>query len=238
MPVAASLPSASQSVLDPHGPVAAAIAEMAWVLFGGGAAIFVAVMALAAWAAFAPPERRAWIAKKRFVIAAGIVFPVLVLSALLTYSSLHRHSADGAHAALRVEVTGQQWWWRVRYLDAAGRPDFETANEIRIPAGQPVELLLASDDVLHSFWVPSLAGKLDMVPGRVNRLRLQASATGVFRGQCAEYCGGAHAQMALYVVAEEPASFARWIERQRAPAASGDATFASRCGSCHAVRGT
>ena len=140
--------------------------------------------------------------------------------------------------ALRIEVTGEQWWWRVRYLDAQGAPDFETANEIRIPAGRPVLLELKSADVIHSFWVPSLAGKLDMVPGRTNRLRLLASRPGEYRGQCAEYCGGPHAFMALFVVAEEAAQFERWAEGQRKPAAAANALFTAHCGSCHTVRGT
>jgi cytochrome c oxidase subunit II len=238
MQAAGSLRDASQSVLDPQGPAAAAIAEMAWVLFAGGAAIFLLVVALTAWALFAPSPRRTWLARRGFVIAGGIFFPVIVLSSLLVYTFLFRDAVHGAEGVLKIEVVGHQWWWRVRYLDAAGRPDFETANEIRIPAGRPVELVLSSADVLHSFWVPNLAGKLDMVPGRVNRLRLEAYRAGVFRGQCAEYCGGPHAQMAFYVVAEEAAQFERWLSQQRQPAAASDDLFVARCAACHTVRGT
>lgn len=229
-----------QSALTPRGPAAEQIASIAWVLFIGGGALFVLVMALAAWALWVRPERRAWLAQKAFVVVSGIVLPVVLLSALLAYvfaSGALTHRTDEP-AALRIEVTGEQWWWRVRYLDASGHADFDTANEIRIPAGQSVELSLASADVIHSFWVPSLAGKVDMVPGRSNRLRLIAGAPGVFRGQCAEYCGGPHAQMALYVVAEGPERFAAWREAQKRPAKGSSSLFLARCAVCHTVRGT
>jgi cytochrome c oxidase subunit II len=126
----------------------------------------------------------------------------------------------------------------VHYLDAEGRRDFATANEIRVPVGRPVELQLKSADVLHSFWVPALAGKLDMIPGRTNVLRVRADRAGEFRGQCAEYCGGPHALMALFVVAEDPQRFEEWTQRQRRPAQAANPSFISHCGACHTVRGT
>ena len=208
------------------------------MLIAGGAAIFVLVMALAGWALFAPPARRAFLARRGFVIAAGIAFPVVVLASLLVYSFLFRESNGEAGSALKIEVVGHQWWWRVSYVDEGGRRDFDTANEIRIPVGRPVEIALESADVLHSFWVPQLAGKLDMVPGRVNRLRIQADRAGQFRGQCAEYCGGPHALMAFFVVAEEPAQFERWLAHQRTSGAASNPVFLSRCAACHTVRGT
>jgi cytochrome c oxidase subunit 2 len=208
------------------------------VLFAGGAAIFLLVMALAGWALFGPPHRRAWLARRSFVIAGGIAFPVAVLSALLVYSFLSTGPAGDAEGALKIEVVGQQWWWRVTYRDASGRTDFETANEIRIPVGRPVEIVVRSADVLHSFWVPNLAGKLDMIPGRANRLRIEADRAGQYRGQCAEYCGGPHALMAFFVVAEEPQHFERWLAQQRSPGTASNPVFMSRCAACHAVRGT
>jgi cytochrome c oxidase subunit II len=117
-------------------------------------------------------------------------------------------------------------------------PGFETANEIRIPVGRPVELILRSADVLHSFWVPVLAGKLDMVPGKENRLRVRADRAGQFRGQCAEYCGGPHAQMALYVVALPESEFEAWADRQKAPSRDENRLFLAHCAACHTVRGT
>jgi cytochrome c oxidase subunit 2 len=168
---------------------------------------------------------------------------VAVLLALLVYASIAVPRPLSAEApAVRIEVVGHQWWWEIVYLDAGGRRDFATANEIRIPAGRPVELRLASGDVLHSFWVPSLAGKLDLIPGRTHVLRVAAQTPGLYRGQCAEYCGGPHALMGLYVLAETPERFEAWRSGQREPAASGPergrTLFASLCAACHAVRGT
>jgi cytochrome c oxidase subunit 2 len=207
------------------------------VLFIGGGAIFVLVMALTAWALLGRPR---WLARRSFVAGAGIAFPVVVLSALLAYvfASGALTPAVSDAAPLKIEVTAEQGWWRVRYLDASGGTDFVTANEIHLPAGRAVELSLASGDVIHSFWVPSLAGKIDMIPGRRTRLRLAADRPGVYRGQCAEYCGGPHAKMAFYVIAQAPERFEAWREQQRRPAASGNAVFNTRCASCHAVRGT
>jgi cytochrome c oxidase subunit II len=220
-----------QSALDPAGPAAALIAEITWVLFTGGAVIFAGVMALAAFAVFS--RKREKLSSRALILGGGIAFPVVVLSTLLVYSFARVSTLEAAgEPALRVEVIGEQWWWRVRY------PEFETANEIRIPVGKPVELELKSADVLHSLWVPALAGKLDMVPGRTNRLRLQADRPGEFRGQCAEYCGGPHAFMAFFVVALSPEDFEKWTARQREPAAQASGSFNRHCAGCHTIRGT
>ena len=237
-----------QSALHPRGPDAEAIAHLTWILIGGGTAILLAVLAIAAFALWAPLERRAWAAKQRFVIGSAVVFPIVVLTALLIYTVVVEASIGkrGGEPAVRIAVIGHQWWWRVHYLDSQGGLDFVTANEIRIPAGVPVELTLESVDVIHSLAVPNLAGKLDMIPGRVNRLRLHAHAPGVFRGQCTEYCGGPHAKMAFYVVAEKPEDFEGWRASQRNPAsatqnavtAQGHALFMLHCVACHSVRGT
>ena len=222
-----------QSTLNPQGPDAALTAEISWVLFAGASVIFAGVMALALYAVFGSRRGAARLSPRLLVVGGGIVFTTVTLFALLIYSlaraaALHPVEDD----ALRIEVVGEQWWWRVRYAE------FETANEIRIPAGRPVELVLRSADVIHSFWVPLLAGKLDMIPGRTTRLRLRADRPGEFRGQCAEYCGGPHAFMALYVVAQEPEEFERWLDAQRRPAARSDGLFMESCAGCHTVRGT
>ena len=220
-----------QSVLNPQGPDAAIIAEMSWVLIIGATIIFVVVMAIAGYALFG--SKREAFASKTLIVGGGIVFPVVTLSALLVYSLVRAAALHPEEAgALRIEVVGEQWWWRVRY------PDFETANEIRIPVGRPVRLELKSADVIHSFWVPALAGKLDMIPGRTNVLRVRAERAGEFRGQCAEYCGGPHAFMALYVVAVPPEEFQTWSDRQRGPAGEQNSSFVAHCGACHTVRGT
>lgn len=233
-----------QSALAPAGPEATEIARIAWTLFGGAALIFVLVMVLAAIAIRRSPR---WLSGRSAVVAGGVVFPLVVLTALLVDSLLSptRLFASMTPPELVVDVTGEQWWWRVAYLDARGQPDFTTANEIRVPVGARVELRLKSADVLHSFWVPPLAGKLDMIPGRTNRLVLVADRAGSWRGQCAEYCGTAHAQMALHFIAHSPSEFERWREAQRADARiAGDATtpgraiFEASCAVCHVVRGT
>jgi cytochrome c oxidase subunit II len=241
--------SVPQSALDAHGPQAEIIATLAWTMFAAGAVILVVVTVLALLAVFARPSSRRWIGRRSLVIGGGIVVPVVALSALLVYgldvfAAVTRLDPSPVR---RVEIVGERWWWRVHYLDERGQPVFAAANELRLPVGETVELILVAHDVIHSFWVPSLAGKLDMIPGKVNRLRLRADRPGTFRAQCAEYCGGAHAMMALYVVAERPEDFRQWMSRQGEPARPAetaelsrgrDAFLARGCGSCHAVRGT
>ncbi len=241
--------STLQSVLHPAGPDAAIIAHLSWVLFGGGAVIFVAVMALMVLSLrpnTRPVSARWWIA------GAGIAFPVVVLTALLVWSTWR--SADltpqTSRGTMSVGVTAKMWWWEVRYHDPVSGREVVSANEIRIPAGRPVYLGLTSQDVIHSLWVPALNGKMDMVPGRVNGLTLHADKPGIFRGQCAEYCGEQHARMALHVIAMAPADFERWLANEAQPARApaqgpdnalierGRATFVEqRCQSCHTVRG-
>jgi len=239
----------NQSVLNPKGPDAVELAHLSWLLFIGGTAILLLVVVAAALAIFGPPRARAAIASPNMVVWAGIAFPIVVLTALLTYGvwltrSQQAHVAD--NTAVRIAVVGEQWWWRIAYRDAQGAP-IPTANEIRIPVGRAVIFELTSADVIHSFWVPSLAGKIDMIPGRTTYLRMKADHAGVFRGQCAEYCGGPHALMAFEVVAMPQDEFETWLQQQAAPAATPTAENALRgrdlflaagCGACHAVRGT
>ncbi|MFC7397518.1 cytochrome c oxidase subunit II [Chelatococcus sp. GCM10030263] len=238
-----------QSALAPRGPNAEGIATLSWIMFAGAGLIFLLVMALLAFALLAPPGRRGWLADRRMVIAGGIVFPVVVLSALLVYGlALARGlvSVPG-EAPLEIHVVGEQFWWRVRYEADDGREPLVTANEIHIPVGRPVRFTLTTADVIHSFWVPSLAGKLDMIPGQANRLVLKADRPGVYRGQCAEFCGAAHALMAFEVVAHAPEAFEDWLRAERQPARAPPTTFQARgrdlfiqsgCGACHRVRGT
>jgi cytochrome c oxidase subunit 2 len=229
-----------QSALDPHGPEAAAIARLLWILVAGAALVLALVIILAVLAVRSP---RPWLARPGAIVAGGIVLPAVVLTALLAYASVAVPRPFSTEpAAARIRVIGHQWWWEVRYLDERGAHDFAAANEIRIPAGRPVDIELESADVLHSFWVPALAGKLDLIPGRTNRLRIAADRAGIYRGQCAEYCGGPHALMGLHVVAEDPARFEAWRMAQRAGAAQaparGRTLFESHCSGCHTVRGT
>jgi cytochrome c oxidase subunit 2 len=147
-----------------------------------------------------------------------------------------------AHAAMRIDVRGEQWWWRVNYRAEGG--DVISANEVRVPVNTPVDFALTSADVIHSFWIPSLGGKVDMVPGRETTLRLTARRPGIYRGQCAEYCGGPHALMAFRVIAMAPAEFDAWLVSQRRDASNTNTAhpgrrlfIASGCGACHSVRG-
>ena len=234
-----------QSVLNPASPAAQDLVTLTTVLSTGAAVVLVLVMALLAHGALregAPVSTGLW------VVGGGIVFPLVVLTTLFVYSARVSDalSVPAPSGALRIEVAGWQWWWEVRYPGSAGAPVI-SANEIHIPAGVPVELVLTAPDVIHAFWVPSVAGKVDMVPGRARRLSLRADAPGVYRGQCAEYCGTQHAQMALTLVAEPPETFTAWLAGEAASAApptTPDATrgleafLAEGCGACHTVRGT
>lgn len=232
-------------VLDTAGPQADPVATLGWVLIAGSGVVLLIVIVLLAIALFGGEWRRR-IAGERMVIVGGIAFPLVTLTILLVYGLILTAGLVGTHDndPIRIHVNGEQWWWRIRYGGADG---FPTANEIVLPVGRPALIDLTSDNVIHSFWVPALAGKLDMIPGKVNRLRLLADKPGVYHGACAEYCGGAHALMRFEVIALAPADYARWARRQAMPArapveplaSEGAALFQSLgCGGCHQVRGT
>jgi cytochrome c oxidase subunit 2 len=178
------------------------------------------------------------------IVGGGVAVPVVVLSALMFVAmpELSRQLTAAPAGTLRVYVSGEQWWWRIRYEQPGAQP-IELANELRLPVGQPIEVVLTSVDVIHSFWVPSLAGKVDMIPGRVTRLLLEPQRAGSYRGVCAEYCGASHARMGFVVDVMEPAAFEQWLAAQARSAAvtetDGSRAFmSSGCAACHAVRGT
>lgn len=235
----------SGGVMQAAGPQAQAIETVGWVLFAGGAVIFIGVMLLLAWAL----RRRAATARPiLWILGGGVLFPGAVLTALMAWSLPMSPPWKPLPPpdALVISVTGRMWWWDVRYTDPATGGEIRTANEIHIPTGRPVYLALSSTDVIHSFWVPQLGGKMDMLPGRMQHLLLSADRPGVYRGQCAEFCGEQHARMALHVVAEPPEAFAAWLAGQARSAAAtltarqelGRAAFmAQRCDACHTVRG-
>ena len=236
-----------QSVLSPAGTAAHTVAGISWVLFVGAATIFAVVMALLAWALLRRVTARP-VHGKIWLLGGGVIFPVLVLVALMIYSSQRAPGwlATAPPNALHISITAHLWWWEVRYRDPLTGQDVTLANELRLPVGRPVSLGLNSADVIHSFWVPALAGKRDIVPGRVNHLQVEATQPGVYRGQCAEFCGEGHARMALHVVASAPAEFDAWLAAQAKPAAvpgsallvQGQQAFiAQRCNACHTVRG-
>jgi cytochrome c oxidase subunit 2 len=252
--------SGIQSALDPAGPGAARIGTIWWLMLIVCTAVYILVMALLLWAiarrrrhgrehglAPVPPEHRR---ERRIgqVIAAGVALTAAILIVFVLASfQVGRALTARPDPAVRIAVTAQRWWWDVRYQDPVPSESFSTANEIHIPVGRPVELTLRSPDVIHSFWVPNLHGKKDLIPGQINTLYLQADRPGVFRGQCAEFCGLQHANMALYVVAEPEEEFARWQAQQRQPAPEPatdaqrrghDVFMSSSCVLCHAISGT
>ena len=236
-------------ILDPAGPYAWPITILGWVLLAMAAVVFAVVIAALYVAIWGKPELRSKLGGSKAIWAGGIAFPVVVLTLLLVYGlSLTRQLSQSApDDAMRVRVTGEMWWWRIAYLDRSGRPIIQDANELHIPVGRPILLELESADVIHSFWVPRLSGKLDMIPGRRNPLVIQADKPGVYGGQCAEYCGGPHALMGFVVVAHPAPQFERLmrsrLERSRASAPAEDSLgarlFASAgCAACHRVAGT
>lgn len=230
-----------QSALSPAGVGAEATLALTVAMLVAAAVIFVAVMACV-WLAW----RRQVEGHQWWIAVGGIAFPLVALTALVVGSTLVLRAAAGPSddAALTIEVTGYQYWWDVVY-DPEGRA-LRDANEVWVPVGRKVRVILKSDDVIHSFWVPKVAGKMDMIPGHVNEMTLVATEPGRFRGQCAEFCGLSHPLMAFEMVAAPPEAFADYLDRlgddAREPedprAAGGREVFLKEgCGACHTVRG-
>ena len=219
------------------GRESAEVARLFWVMAGGALAIWLIVTALALHSVRARRSRWSDTAAVRLIVIGGCALPAVVLAALLVYGMPLLTRREGG-ATVRLSVVGEQWWWRVRYhLPNGGSVDL--ANEIRLPRGQVTQVDLTSTNVIHSFWIPALAGKVDMIPGRVTRLMLEPLQSGIYRGACAEYCGLSHTRMAFVAEVMEPEAFARWLDSESRPASAGDAAFgANGCGACHAIRGT
>src|SRR5918995_608054 len=234
-----------QSALVTAGRDAERIAELFLVMTAGALIVWAVVVALAVYAIRARETYSAR-AANLLVIGGGVALPTVVLAALLAYGLpvLPEILTPAPEGSLQIDVTGKQWWWRVRYVSDRGA--VETANELRLPVGERVNLRLVSTDVIHSFWVPSIAGKMDLIPGRVTHLALEPTRTGVFRGACAEYCGASHALMAFHVVVMERDEFDAWLAHQAQPAQApphaeatqGQVAFtANGCTACHTIRG-
>lgn len=235
-----------QSALDPAGPAAAEIAWLWWLMLGLASAVLLAVVVLLGVAVLkrrqdddeaGPPLGDWW-----FVVLSGLVVPSIILVALLFFTLRTTVSLRVPDAPLTIQVVGHKWWWEIHYPEGG----VTTANEIHIPAGQPVRLELSSADVIHSFWVPRLHGKMDLMPEHVNTFWIMADEPGVFRGQCAEFCGTQHALMALMVVAHAPGDFEAWLAEAARPVPApqdsiqqrGFAVFMDACAHCHAIAGT
>jgi cytochrome c oxidase subunit II len=243
----------SHSIVSPHSPQTKLIALLWWWMLAAAAVVFFGAVALLGVAYV----RRRSEGLPRFgkredvaggmVVVFGIVVPLVVLIALFGAANLYvirSSAAPSPHSTrMTIDVTGHQWWWEVRYPESSA----VTANEIHIPVGTRIDVVATSADVIHSFWVPQLARKIDMIPGRENRVLLYASSPGVYRGQCSEFCGLAHAYMAVKVFAEPQASFRAWLAHNSRPASApvgaqallGERLFMDRqCSSCHQISGT
>jgi cytochrome c oxidase subunit 2 len=228
--------------LSGAGDKAAPVVALTWGVLAVSVAVIVIIAALLAAAiwrkrpagsatAILPDEgglNWLWIGVSASALA-------LLMTVVWTVKVLADIQGPPSEPAVTIEITGRQWWWAGRYVD--GGHSFTTANEFHIPIGVPVRLKLIGGDVIHSFWVPQLAGKMDAIPGQTNETWIEASRPGTFIGQCTEYCGLQHSRMLLRVVAESPGEFHAWWARQLAPAPD-NAAFNAKCGTCHAIRGT
>lgn len=241
------------SVLDPAGTEAQAVAELFWIMATSAIAIWALTIVAALWAALRkiPAERRHRV-ERLLIVGGGVMVPTLVVGSLLVHGLRTTHSLRSEAQGAPIIVTGERFWWRVQYaadpqatVDSS-RP-LEIANEIRVPLGQRTELRLRSPELIHSLWIPSLAGKVDMLPGRETRLVLEPTRAGRYRGVCAEYCGTGHTGMAFTVDVMTVADFSRWLQAQRRPAHApntklqqqGETAFVAwGCPACHSVRGT
>jgi cytochrome c oxidase subunit 2 len=246
-----------QSTLSPGGPAAGSISWLEWSVLITFLVIAFIMWLLLAWAAI---RRRGSLAThepwdigggQRWILVGGFLIPFIVLSAFFLMSTVSMrsfpvHDGDYMHHP-EIRVIGHQWWWEVQYLGHPEDQQFTTANEIHIPVGRPIDIELVAGDVIHSFWVPKLHGKVDLIPGQRNYIRIQANAPGNYSGQCAEFCGEQHAHMLLLVVAQPEEDYKAWYAQQLNPAAEPmtaealhgrDVFMGAACSLCHQIRGT
>lgn len=259
--VAMALASCSgvQPMLAPGGPQGREIAHLNWFILITFCAVVVVMWVLIAWAVVrgrgtlaehAPHDAPS---DKRWIFAGGFLVPFVILTTIfvLTLKTMAAFPMgdNEIHAGPpMITVTGHQWWWEIEYHFGANEDEhFVTANELHLPTGRPIDIRLQTRDVIHSFWVPRLHGKVDLVPGYDNRIRIQVDQPGFYRGQCGEYCGPQHTHMILLVKAESPADFDTWLASMRRPAQPPSSTMArqgqqvfmnSACVLCHTIRGT
>ncbi len=237
------------------GPAAEQIGDLFWAMTILGAIVFVAFCLALVYALrhrrrpVEPPTPEVDRRSTRMILLWGGVIPALILVPLFiwTVQTLDALDPRSRSPDLVVDLVGKQWWWEVRYRDSVPGRVFVTANELHVPVGKRVELRLTATDVIHSFWVPELHGKTDLIPGRENVTWIQADRPGVYSGRCAEYCGMQHAAMGLLVIAQPQEEFDAWATGQRRTAAEPrdsltargrEAFLRSGCALCHQVRGT
>jgi cytochrome c oxidase subunit 2 len=243
----------NQSMFNPQGPAADGIATLGWFMFAVCGVIYVLVLAALGWALtrrrhvgddLPHVTRRIATVISAAVIVTAAILVTFVMSSVATGRGMTSPSGAGA---ITIDVIGHQWWWDFQYQDASPADVVTSPNEIHIPVGVPIVLRAQSRDVIHAFWVPNLHGKRDLIPGQTTHMWIQADAAGVFRGQCAEFCGHQHAKMAFALVAEPMEKFQQWIQGQRRPASEPDTDderrgrdvfMATTCATCHTIRGT
>lgn len=236
-----------QSALLSGGEDGAALAVLFFTMLTGAVVLWIALNGLFFFVTRVHTVKMSASLANWLIIGGGLVLPTVLLGVLLVWGlgmlPDQRQAGDG----LTIRVTAEQWWWRVEYWPEGAEAPVTSANEIRLPVGERVEFRLDSKSFIHSFWIPALGGKMDMFPGRETRMSLKAVEPGVFRGQCAEFCGASHAWMAFEAVAMTPEDFTAWLEAEAGDAATpegevaqaGAAIFAREgCGACHTVRGT
>jgi cytochrome c oxidase subunit II len=235
-----------QSALDPAGPSARSIHLLGIILWIGATLVTLLVVVLMLIPFLRRRERP--VDRRWFLWGGGVALPALTLTALVPYVMTvgQETRAPTGGARLSIVITGSLYWWEMSYRTPGNRSSITSANELRLPVGEPVELFLRANDVIHSFWVPNIAGKVDMIPGRVNRTVMQVDRPGIYRGQCAEYCGAQHSLMAFDVIAVSRAEFDAWLARLAEPAREPasqelregrDLFISLGCGTCHTVRG-
>lgn len=246
------------SIFDPSSPQARAVAHLWWWMFGVGGTIWIGVTLFAVFAVVRPRGERGadelehvpdttHAQVERVVVGAGLGTALILIAFLAFDFSVGHAIAVHPQRALTIDVTGHQWWWEVQYEDPDPRKMIVTANEIHIPTGEPIQFKLRAADVIHSFWPPNLNGKRDLIPGYTSTHWFKADTSGIYRGQCAEFCGLQHAKMAFYIIAEPPAKFAAWMAAASAPQqpptdstlVAGERVFMqSGCSVCHTIGGT
>jgi cytochrome c oxidase subunit 2 len=249
------------SMMAPGGPAAGNLANVGWWIFISFTVIALIMWGLILWISV---RRRGTLEEHAPVDAGGgqpwiwiggfaIPFVILAVTFVIGLESMAAFPLGGPRQGMShitpadIRITGHQWWWQIEYPGSSPAQHMTTANEIHIAVGRPVDIDLTSSDVIHSFFVPSLHGKVDLIPGQMNRIRIEASQPGIYRGRCAEYCGAQHAHMEILVVADAPAAYEAWLaqqSRQAQPPATvqaqhGEELFQTRaCALCHTVRGT
>jgi cytochrome c oxidase subunit 2 len=258
--------SSAESIFDAHGPAARSIGGLSWFM-----TILFLIVSVIMWLliGYAFYRRSGSLLEhepidagggQMWIAVGGITIPLIILTVLFVLGlgllrdfPIHGMHGEAVHAQMahsmkpEIRITGHQWWWQIEYLNDDPSQQFTTANELHLPTDRPVNIEVRTDDVMHSFWVPALHGKVDLIPGMTNYIRLQASQPGEYTGQCAEYCGAEHARMRILAVAQSPDEYAAWKEAQLKPgtqpttadAIAGQQIFLSgACAMCHEVRGT